>query len=192
MPNKRIGSIESDVIFTGGILLGGYFLVKQLLPDLLPNLGVSAADKLTLDQQQTTPDNQNIFNPDYPSATQFAVSNIDWSHYETSTDFYNALYLAYVHGDLSPSNPFYGTMQIYYALYKGLIGHLFDGDQSGVISALNSITNKWQLGIISELFADVNGQDFWSLLRNGQFTMIYGLNGTDLAAQVTRLNSLPE
>ena len=189
---KKIGGIEEDILITGGIVLGVYFAIRGVLPNLLPNLGVSAADKMTLDQQQTTPTVQNIFNSQYPSASQFALSNIDWSNYETSTDFYNALYETFVDGNLSPANPFYHIMQIYYALYKGLIGHIFDGDQDGINSALNQITNKYQLGIIQELFADVNGQDFWKLLRQGQFTEIYGLNGTDLAAQVTRLNALPE
>jgi hypothetical protein len=189
---KKIGGIEEDVILTAGLVLGGYLLIKNFLPDLFPSLGVSAADKATLDAQQTTPDEQNVFNNSYPSAAQYATNNIDWSHYDNSADFYNALYSQFVAGNLQPTSPFYTIMQIYYALYKALIGHVFDADQGGVNAALNLITNKYQLGIIQEIFADVNGQDLWKLLRQGQWSEIYGLNGTDLAAQVTRLNNLPE
>jgi hypothetical protein len=189
---KKLGSIESDVIFTGSLLLGGYFLVKNMLPDLLPGLGLSPQDRMTLDQQQNLPITTNIFNPGYPSATAWATANYGWSQFDNSNDYLNAAYTAFIHGTLPVTDPIYPTMNIYYTLYKGLVGHLIDGDQSGIASALNAITNKWQVGIIADMFASINGQDFWHLLRYGQFTMIYGLNGTDLAAAVTRLNSLPE
>lgn len=191
---KRIGDIEGDVITTGGLLLGGYFLVKNLFPSFLPNLGVSDADRQTLDAQQTSP--ANIFNSynGNPSYGAWAVQNFDFSHYgvDNSTDYLNAVYNDFIHGNLPPSSPLYPTIVIYYDLYKALIGHLYSGDQNAINAALNTITNKYQVGFISELFADINGQDFWSLLRNGQFTMLYGLNGADLATQVTRLNNLPD
>lgn len=189
---KKIGGLEEDVLITGGLVVGGYLLIKNLLPNFFSDMGVSDADRSNLDNQQTTPAQTNIFNPGYQSSANWAVQNYDWSHFDTSTAYLQNAFNDYKHGNMSPTNPIYATMQIYYNLYPALIGHIMTGDQAGINAALNSITNKWQVGVIAELFADINNKDFWELLRNGAFPMRYGLNGTDLSAQLTRLNNLPE
>lgn len=189
---KKINGIESDVIMTGGLLLGGYLLVKSILPDFFPNMGISNEDRQNLDQQQTTDPKNNLFNAGNEIAATWAVQNYDWSHFDNSTDYINAAFNDYKHGNMSPANPVYPTFQIYYNLYKALVGHLVSGDQQAIITALNSITNKYQVGVIAEMFEDINGLDFWTVLRTGSFPMAYGLNGTDLSAQVTRLNNLPD
>lgn len=189
---KKIGGIEEDVIMTGGLLLGGYLLFKNIMPDFFPNLGISDSDRQNLDQQQTAPPANNLFNPGNELSANWAVQNYDWSHFDNSTDYIQSAYNDFKHGNMSPDSPIYKTFQIYYNLFKALVGHWISGDQAAIISALNSITNKWQVGIIAEMFADINGLDFWTQLRNGNFTMSYGLNGTDLSAAITRLNNLPD
>jgi len=193
---KKIAGIEQDVIVTGGLLVGGYFLVKNLLPDLLPNLGVSDADRSVLDTQQTQPDSLNIFSSNYPGANDY-FNNVIFDQYEkyqvnNDTDYWNAVRRAYLNGQLSPTDPIYPIFQIYSGLESALIGHIISGNQDDINYYLNQITNKSQIGVLNSIFMDLNYHSFWDLLRKGWFTEMYGLNGTDLADQVRRLNNLPE
>lgn len=193
---RRIGDIESDVIFTGGVLVGGYFLVKKLLPDLLPNLGISDGDRATLDAQQNTPAGANVFDTNYPSAQSFFQDNLidEYAAYNADDDtaFFAGVWRAFQDGNLATTDPVYPLMVIYHGLYNALVGHLISGNQDDINYYLNQITNKYQIGILQNMFQDINGLDLWQLLRRGWGTCLYGLNGTDLAAQVKRLNALPE
>lgn len=194
MPRKQIGGIESDVIFTGGILLGGYFLVKQLIPDLIPNIGVTDADRAVLDQQQTTDPTNDPFNSLYSGMLGYFDAVIpDMSKYQADTSdqaVFNA-YTVFKHGGMSPDDPLYPTMVIYINLVKALVGHLITGDQQSANTYMHSITSKSQCAFISYLFDVINGKSLWEVLRNGIFPTIYGLNGADLATVTNYINSLP-
>lgn len=187
---RKIGGIEEDVLITGGLVVGGYLLLKGVLP----KFGVSDADREQLDEQQTTAPVENIFKPEYrwSDGGDWLTQNIPWNQFETSDDYIVSAYRSYIDGQLSPDNQIYSTVQIYMELQHALIGKIFDGDQSDIITALNRITNKWQVSVISYFFMLINGVDLWDYLRNGSFIMIYGLNGADLAAAVRRLNNLPD
>lgn len=188
MAKKKIGDIDEDLILTGGLVLGGWLLFKHIFP----NSQVSAADRQTLDDQQSAPAADNVFNAYSSQAGAYAASLPDWGGYDNFDDYLVAAYAAYTAGNLPSSHPLYSTLQIYAALNTALIGHFYNGDQSQINSALNQITSQGQLSIISNLFLDINGVDLWSELRNGSFIQAYGLNGTDLASQVKKLNSLPQ
>ena len=203
MPRKKIGGIESDVIMTGGLLIGGYLLLRNVIPNFLPGGGVSDQDRQTLDSQATTDPQHNIFNTQsLPYSTWFNVASNGTDLFQqfgvdNSTDLYLKAYRSFLDGSLSPSSPLYAICAIYHNLHGAVTGHILTGDQQGAIDALNAITNKWQVGALSELWGDEYGgfgtpSDMFSVIRNGSWPMMYGLNGTDLAAQVTRLNNLPD
>jgi hypothetical protein len=197
---KKLNGIEEDVLVTGGLFLVGYSLIRNALPSIFGS--VSPEDKQTLDEQQSDVSPDNVF-------SGISTSYQDWfSNVETSlfdefgvTDFpslYLTAYRAFLDGNLSPSNPLYLICQIYHQLHGAVTGHLYTGDQDAANQALNMITNKWQLGAISELWAYEAGNtwgdaaSFFKSIRNGSWPMIYGLNPADLAAQVRRLNNLPD
>jgi hypothetical protein len=191
MARKKVSGIESDVILTGGLVIGGYLLVKSFLP----TFNVSDQDKNVLDSQQTTDPEENPFNNYYTPMLGYLDKVIpDLSAYDADTSdvaVFNA-FVMFKHGNMSPDNPLYNTMAIYYGLYKALIGHLITGDQAAAMGYINQITSKAQCGFIAYLFKIVNGVEFWDVLRNGSFPMMYGLNGTDLSAATSRINNLPQ
>lgn len=192
MPRK-INGIEEDVIITGGVILAGYLAVKSFLP----NLGVSDSDKITLDQAQTESPTDSPFNAYYAGLPAWMTQNFDISGYDNSDDAVKGNYGDFIHGNMSPDNPVYPAYQIHHGLSNALTGHIITGDQDAAKAYLAQITSKGQCAFIAYIFANVNGltvsaDRFWSVLRNGTFPMIYGLNGTDLAAAVNRINNLPE
>lgn len=188
MAKRKIGGLEEDAILTGGLVLGGWLLFKHIFP----STQVSDADKQTLDEQQTTDSSANIFNAYSKASTDWSVSLPDWGGYSTWDDYLVSQYRNFLSGNMNPNDPFYQVMEIYMQLNNALIGHFYNGDQSGINNALNMITNQWQVGVLANIFLDINGVDLWSNLRNGSFVQVYGLNGADLASQVKRLNNLPD
>ncbi len=197
MKQKRIGNIKDDALITTGVILVGYALVRNLLP----SFGVSDQDRETLDNQQTLDPVDNIFSTySEPYAYWFGTTGVDVENsfgVNTSMDMYLKAYRQFLDGELSPENPLYMVCLIYHNLHAAVTGHIFTGDQEAAIQALNSITNKWQVGAIAELWATEYGgfgtpAELYQNLRKGTFPMMYGINPTDLAAQVNRLNNLPD
>jgi hypothetical protein len=200
MARKRINGLEQDTVFAAALLGGGYLLLRNSLPSIFGS--VSPEDKAVLDSTQTdlTPD--NIFlGTSTPYQDWFSNTEVSLLNQFGVTDYpsmYLAAYRAFLDGNLSPDNPLYLICVIYHQLHAAVTGHLFTGDQESAIQALGMITNKWQVGALSELWAYEAG-DAWgsanklfNSIRNGTIPMIYGLNPTDLAAQVNRLNNLPD
>ncbi len=198
---RKIGGLQEDVLLTGGLIAGGYLLLKNILPDFLPNLGISDEDRSILDNQQTQDGTSNIFSINYPAYSDWFLQNIIERYPEfnagDNTTFWNNVYYAYVHGQLSPTDKLYSIIQIFEGINKALIGHIYSGDQEALNFYLDQITNKWQVAALNDIFSSVVhgylfGADLYHTLRYGWFTEVYGLNGTDLARQITRLNNLPD
>ena len=197
MARKRIGNIKDDALITTGVILVGYTLVRNLLP----SIGVSDEDRQTIDDQQTTDPADNIFSSySDPYAYWFGTTGVDIEGQfgvNSSMDMYLKAYRQFLDGDLSPDNPLYAICLIYHNLHAAVTGHIFTGDQEGALQALNLITNKWQVGAIAELWATEYGgfgtqAELFQNLKKGTWPMLYGLNPADLAAQIRRLNNLPD
>ena len=60
---KRIGDVDQDLITTGGLVIGGFFLVRYILKSL--NIGVDPADVATIQAAQTAAPAGNPFNPQF-------------------------------------------------------------------------------------------------------------------------------
>ena len=197
MSRKRIGSLQDDALITTGIIVGGYLLIKNILP----SFGISDQDKEILDNQQTLDPTDDIFSSESTAYSGWFVDEgFDLEHdfsVSTSMDLYLRAYRQFLDGNLSPDNTLYPICLIYHNLHAAVIGHIFTGDQQAAMQALNSITNKWQVGAIAELWATEYGgfgtpSELYKNLRNGSWPMMYGINPSDLASQVTRLNNLPD
>lgn len=201
MAAKRIGTIGDDALIIGGIFVIGYSLLRNDLPSIFGS--VSPEDKAALDNQQTLDPGENIFNVQSTPYTDWTVSNgglfdqMQQLGVDTNTDFYLKIYRDFLDGNLSPNNPMYLICQIYHLLHGAVTGHILTGDQDQANQALNMIANKWQLGAVADLWAIEYGgfgtpADLFLQIRNGSWPMQYGLNPSDLATQIRRLNNLPD
>lgn len=200
MAKRKINGIESDAVFAITILGGGYLLLRHSLPPLFNN--ETPEDRAALDDQQTADPTDNIFDTAYPAylqnRAQLMLPLMQQFGVDNTRDVYLTAYRMFLDGNLTPDNSLYQICLIYHQLTAAVSGHIFTGDQEAANQALNMITNKWQLGAITELWQDevgnawFNGGNFWHVLRYGTWPMIYGLNPSDLAAQVKRLNNLPD
>lgn len=198
--SKKVAGLQDDVLVTGGIILVGYSLVRNLIPGLMGN--ISPEDRQTLDDQQSDQSPDNVFSVTSSAYDQW-FSPIETSLFSefNVTDFeslYINAYRQFLSGDLPTSSPLYPICQIYHELHSAVTGHLVSGDQDAANQALNMITNKWQVGAIANLWAYYQGSAFGSAadmfrtIRNGTWPMQYGLNAADFASQVKRLNNLPD
>lgn len=200
MAKRKINGLESDTVFAVTLLGGGYLLLRNSLPSLFNQ--VSPEDKATLDSVQSDTSTDNIFLGTSASYQQwFSPIEVSLFNQFGVTDYpsmYLAAYRTFLDGNLSPDNPLYLICEVYHQLHAAVTGHLFTGDQDSANQALAMLTNKWQVGALSELWAYEAGDAWGSAnklfqsIRNGTIPMIYGLNPTDLAAQVNRLNNLPD
>lgn len=198
--SKRIGNIEEDALITGGIILAGYSLIRNLIPGLMGN--VSPEDRQTLDDQQSDSSPDNIFSTSSSAYDQwFSPVEVNLFNQFGVTDFetlYIDAYRQFLDGNLPTSSPLYLVCQVYHDLHAAVTGHLVSGDQDAANAALNMITNKWQVGAIANLWSYYQGSafgsaaDMFKTIRNGSWPMQYGLNAADFASQVKRLNNLPD
>jgi hypothetical protein len=188
---KKIGSLDEDLILVGAIGVGGFFLLKKILPDF----GATPEEKQAIQNQAALDPPHNIFTPEYQPYVDWFNVNATWQGYTTSTEFYQGLAKMYYDNNAAIS-PAMGVMANVVgwaeSLYGDLSGFILPNNLTDAIYILNQVQYGWQVGAIAEYLADVYNVNLWDMLSTGAGLTVKGLGSTDLVAAINRLNNLPD
>lgn len=188
---RKINGLDEDLILVGAIGIGGFFLMKKILPDF----GATPEEKQTIQNQAATAPADNIFNSEYQPYVDWFSANATWQGYDTSTQFYQGLAKMYYDNNAAIT-PAMGVMANIVgwseSLYGDLSGFILPNNLTDAIYVLNQIQTGWQVGAIAEYLADVYNVNLWDMLSTGAGLTVKGLGATDLVTAINRLNNLPD
>lgn len=190
---RRVNGIEDDALILGGIAVGGYFLLKNVLPDF----GASPAEKQAIQNQETLDPSENVFSSQSQVYRDWTIDNLDFNGYDSTTSLYQQLRDMYFQANSEPTTAM-GVLGPVVAwgesLYEDLTGFIMPNSVNDAVYILNQIQHKWQVGAIDEYLIDNYGFDvsLWNLLHRGAGFTVKGLNATDLVNAINRLNNLPD
>lgn len=188
---KKIGSLDEDLILVGAISVGGFFLLKKILPDF----GATPEEKQAIQNQAALPAQNNIFSPEYTPYTDWFSTNATWQGYDTSTQFYQGLAKMYYdnNGAVSPAMGVMADVVGWSeSLYGDLSGFILPNNLTDAVYVLNQVQKGWQVAAIAEYLADVYNVNLWDMLTTGAGLTVKGMGATDLVAAINRLNNLPD
>lgn len=188
---RKIGSLDEDLILVGAIGVGGFFLLKKILPDF----GATPEEKQAIQNQAALPAKDNIFSADYEPYTDWFIQNATWQGYDTSTQFYQGLAKMFYDNNaaITPSMGIMANVVGWAeSLYGDLSGFILPNNLADATYVLNQIQTGWQVGAIAEYLLDVYQVNLWDMLSTGAGLTIKGLGSSDLVAAINRLNNLPD
>lgn len=188
---RKINGIEEDIILTGGLLFGGYLLVKHIFPGLFDDGADEAA-------KQDIADTMNLNGVVNPWNIHYQYSLYGQAPNSYGLSFWQSVQQG-AFGDVAPGVVMNlqdaNTDGVYnYAVQGELIESAFGlifSDQATINNAFSNLHTKADVSNVAAYLYFMHGDDLLNLLQNGK-GVFTGLGSAALANLITQVNNLPD
>lgn len=182
---------ETDIIVTGGVVAGIYFLVVK---PLLADFGLDSDQQAAVNSILNLQPQQNPFSPLFQPFVDFYINSNTGVPVQAWVDQVKANYDALDSADQQTYN-FSSGGDIDIAKAAEIIYHsrgFAHNNFEGVIQVFASVPSKETVAAISAYLLYNYNVDLWQFLRNGKWYNISGMNAADITAIINRVMSLPD
>lgn len=180
---KKIGEIDGDLILVGGLVLGGFLLLKPIVDKLSGN----SEDDKTVTDVTTLPAEQNPFSINY-----------QYSLYGMAPSAYGQAFYQNLQQTVFNTPGINQTSGIYnIATQAEILENAFSAfweTDSDVQAVFDNLGSKADVSNIAAYLYFVHGEDLYNLLLNGKGFIPFlnrGLSTSSMAKIINQVNSLP-